>query len=294
MNNIIVTGANGQLGTEIINIMTSGKSELGQLSSFYKNCNVIGIDIDDLDISDLDKTIEFIENNKPYAVVNCAAMTNVDGCETNIDGAFKANAIGPRNLAIACEKTGAKILQVSTDYVFDGMGKSPYIEADMVNPNSVYGDSKNLGEKYVREFCNKWFITRTAWLYGYKGNNFVKTIVKLAREKGFLKVVDDQVGNPTNAADLAWHICKLIITDEYGIYHCTGRGECSWYDFACEIVKCFNLNATVEPCSTEEFPRPARRPKYSSLDNFMLKLTIGDEFRHWKDAIKEYSKNIQI
>ncbi len=294
MNNIIVTGANGQLGTEIVNIMTSGRSELGQLSSFYKNCNVIGTDIDDLDISNLDKTIEFIENNKPYTVVNCAAMTNVDGCETNIDGAFKANAIGPRNLAIACEKVGAKILQVSTDYVFDGMGQSPYIEADMVNPNSVYGASKNLGEKYVREFCNKWFITRTAWLYGYKGNNFVKTIVKLAREKGFLKVVDDQVGNPTNAADLAWHICKLIITDEYGIYHCTGRGECSWYDFACEIVKCFNLNATVEPCSTEEFPRPANRPKYSSLDNFMLKLTIGDEFRHWKDAIKEYSKNVEI
>lgn len=294
MNNIIVTGANGQLGTEIIDIMTSGKSELGQLSSFYKNCNVIGIDIDDLDISDLDKTIEFIEDNKPYAVVNCAAMTNVDGCETNIDGAFKANAIGPRNLAIACEKTGSKILQVSTDYVFDGMGKSPYIEADMVNPNSVYGASKNLGEKYVREFCNKWFITRTAWLYGYKGNNFVKTIVKLAREKGFLKVVDDQVGNPTNAADLAWHICKLLITDEYGIYHCTGKGECPWYDFACEIVKCFDLDATVEPCSTEEFPRPARRPKYSSLDNFMLKLTIGDEFRHWKDAIKEYSKHVEI
>ncbi len=294
MNNIIVTGANGQLGTEIIDIMTSGKSELGQLSSFYKNCNVIGTDIDDLDISDLDKTIEFIENNKPYAIVNCAAMTNVDGCETNIDGAFKANAIGPRNLAIACEKIGAKILQVSTDYVFDGMGKSPYIEADMVNPNSVYGASKNLGEKYVREFCNRWFITRTAWLYGYKGNNFVKTIVKLAREKGFLKVVDDQVGNPTNAADLAWHICKLIITDEYGIYHCTGRGECSWYDFAREIVKCFNLDATVEPCSTEEFPRPARRPKYSSLDNFMLKLTIGDEFRDWKDAIKEYSKHVEI
>ena len=294
MNNIIVTGAGGQLGTEIINIMTSGKSELGQLSPFYKNCNVIGTDIDDLDISDLDKTIEFIEHNKPYAVVNCAAMTNVDGCETNIDGAFKANAIGPRNLAIACEKTGSKILQVSTDYVFDGLGSSPYIEADMVNPNSVYGASKNLGEKYVREFCNRWFITRTAWLYGYKGNNFVKTIAKLAKEKGFLKVVNDQVGNPTNAADLAWHICKLIITDEYGIYHCTGRGECSWYDFACEIVKCFNLNATVEPCSTEEFPRPANRPKYSSLDNLMLKLTIGDEFRHWKDAIKEYSKNVEI
>lgn len=151
-----------------------------------------------------------------------------------------------------------------------------------------------LGEKYVREFCNRWFIARSAWLYGYQGNNFVKTIVKMAREKGFLKVVNDQIGNPTNAADLAWHICKLLITDEYGIYHCTGHGECSWYDFACEIVKCFKLNATVEPCSTDEFPRPACRPKYSSLDNFMLKLTVGDEFRHWKDAIKEYSKNIEI
>lgn len=294
MNNIIVTGANGQLGSEIIDIMTSGKSELGRLNSFYENCNIIAIDINDLDISDLDKTIEFVGNHKPYAVINCAAMTNVDGCETNIDGAFKANAIGPRNLAIACEKTDSKMLQVSTDYVFDGLGSSPYIESDKVNPNSVYGVSKNLGERYVREFCSRWFIVRTAWLYGYKGSNFVKTMVKLAREKGFLKVVNDQIGNPTNAADLAWHICKLIITDEYGTYHCTGLGECSWYDFACEIVKCFNLNATVQPCSTEEFPRPANRPKYSSLDNFMLRLTVGDEFRHWKDAIKEYVKNVQI
>lgn len=294
MNNIIVTGANGQLGSEIINIMTSGKSELGLTNSFYYNCNVIGIDINDLDISDLDKTIEFVSNNRPYAVINCAAMTNVDGCETNIDGAFKANAIGPRNLAIACEKTGSKMLQVSTDYVFDGFGHSPYIESDAVNPNSVYGASKNLGERYVRELCSRWFITRTAWLYGYQGNNFVKTIVKIAREKGFLKVVNDQIGNPTNAVDLAWHICKLIITDEYGTYHCTGAGECSWYDFACEIVKCFNVKATVEPCSTEEFPRPAHRPQYSSLDNFMLRLTVGDEFRHWKDAIKEYAKNVKI
>ena len=294
MSNIIVTGANGQLGTEIIDTITSGKSELGVLDSFYKNCNVIAIDIDDLDISDLDKTIEFVGNHKPYAVINCAAMTNVDGCEINIDGAFRANAIGPRNLAIACEKVDAKMLQVSTDYVFDGLGNSPYIESDMVNPISVYGASKNLGERYVREFCSRWFITRTAWLYGYKGNNFVKTMVKLAKEKGFLKVVNDQVGNPTNAADLAWHICKMIVTDEYGIYHCTGLGECSWYDFACEIVRCFNLDAKVEPCSTEEFPRPANRPKYSSLDNFMLRLTVGDDFRYWKDAIKEYAKNVQI
>lgn len=294
MDNIIVTGANGQLGTEIINIITSGKSELGQLNSFYDNCNVIGIDIDDLDISNMEKTIQFVESVRPYAVINCAAMTNVDGCETNIEGAFKANAIGPRNLAIACEKIDAKMIQVSTDYVFDGLGNSPYTEADEVNPNSVYGLSKNLGERYVRDFCSRWFITRSAWLYGYKGNNFVKTIVKLAKEKGFLKVVNDQIGNPTNAADLAWHICKILITTEYGIYHCTGDGECSWYDFACEIIRCFNLNATVEPCSTEEFPRPARRPKYSSLDNLMLKLTVGDEFRHWKDAIKEYSKNVEI
>ena len=294
VHRIIVTGAGGQLGTELVKIMRSGQSELGRLDDFYRDCEIIAADLGELDICNAAKVFKFVENAKPYAVINCAAMTNVDGCEADVEGAFKVNALGPRNLAVACENVGAKILQVSTDYVFDGCGKSPYVETDCVAPRSVYGASKNLGEQYVKNFSNKWFIVRTAWLYGYEGNNFVKTIVKAARQKSVLKVVDDQIGNPTNAADLAWHICKLLKTNEYGTYHCTGKGECSWFEFACEIVKNFGIDATVKPCSTAEFPRPARRPAYSCLDNFMLRLTVGDEFRQWKSALKSYSENIKI
>ncbi len=291
---IIVTGAKGQLGTELVKMIKSGQSELGQLNDFYRDVQVIAADLGDLDICDAQSVYEFVEDARPYAVVNCAAMTDVDGCETNSAQAFKINALGPRNLAVACENVGAKLVQISTDYVFDGCKKSPYVETDSVAPRSVYGASKNLGEQYVKNFSNKWFILRTAWLYGYEGNNFVKTIVKAGREKGFLKVVNDQIGNPTNAVDLAWHICKLLKTNEYGIYHCTGKGECSWFDFACEIVKNFGIDAVVRPCSTDEFPRPASRPQYSSLKNFMLELTVGDQFRPWQEALKSYSENIQI
>ena len=294
MYKIIVTGAKGQLGTELVKIIKSGQSELGRLDDFYKNAQVIAADLNDIDISNAPGVLKFVENIRPYAVVNCAAMTNVDGCETDPKQAFRINALGPRNLAVACETVGAKLVQISTDYVFDGCKKAPYIETDPVFPQSVYGASKSLGEQYVKNFSNKWFILRTAWLYGYEGNNFVKTIVKTGREKGFLKVVDDQTGNPTNAADLAWHICKLLKTSEYGTYHCTGKGECSWFEFACEIVKNFGIDATIKPCSTDEFPRPAPRPRYSSLKNFMLELTVGDHFRPWKSALEAYSKNIKI
>lgn len=294
MHTILVTGAKGQLGTELIKIMTKGVCELGKMPEFYKNCRIVGIDIDDLDITDFEKTHEFIKSKKPYAVINCAAMTNVDGCESDMEMALKVNAIGPRNIAMACEEVGAKLIHISTDYVFSGCGKKPYVEMDIANPQSVYGHTKNLGEQYVRDFCSKWFIVRTSWLYGYNGNNFVKTMIKLGREKGSVKVVDDQRGNPTNAADLAWHICKLIPSSEYGIYHGTGNGECSWYEFACEIMKVFDIDAKVTPCTTAEFVRPAKRPSYSSLDNLMLRCTVGDDFRDWREALKVYAENLNF
>ena len=212
-------------------------------------------------------------------------------CETERETAFKANALGPRNLAVAAEKTGAKLIHVSTDYVFSGDGKKPYTEWDVCVPQSAYGSSKYLGEEYIKEFCKKYFIVRTAWLYGYYGKNFVKTMMNITRKNGTCKVVDDQRGNPTNAADLAHHILKLLTTEEYGVYHGTGNGECSWYEFTKKIVELAGIEAEVNPCTTEEYPTPAKRPAYSSLDNMMFRVTVGDEFRPWEDALKSFIDN---
>lgn len=289
---ILITGAKGQLGTQIIKMISSGNSELGPIDEIYENAEVIGVDIDTLDIANLDAARKYIIEVKPDVIINCAAYTNVDGCEVNEDLAFKANTIGPRNLAVISEEIGAKLIHISTDYVFAGNGTKPYREYDLPNPNSVYGSTKYLGEQYVREFCTRYFIVRTAWLYGYYGKNFVKTIMKAAKENGKLDVVDDQRGNPTNAEDLAYHLLKLALTEEYGVYHCTGTGECSWYDFACKIVEYAGIECTVNPATSEKINRAAKRPSYSSLDNMMLRCTVGDEMRQWEEALKVFVKNI--
>ena len=293
---ILITGANGQLGTELRKQLQYGECAIDVLPKQLENAQVICTDVlcegmETLDITDKKAVAAFIKSEKPDVVINCSAFTNVDGCETQSEDAFKLNAIGPRNLARACEKISARLIHVSTDYVFDGEGDVPFREYDMPNPQSVYGKTKWLGEEYVKTFCKKHFIVRTAWLYGEYGNNFVKTIVKAATEKGELKVVDDQVGNPTNAVDLAFHILKLATTSEYGVYHCTGNGICSWYEFACEIVELAGIEATVAPCTTEDFPCPAKRPAFSALENGMLKVIAGDQMRNWKEALKDYFNN---
>lgn len=288
---IVVTGSKGQLASEIINMIKLGKSEIGKIDPIYKNSNLVCVDVDELDITDKKAVEEFLLKEKPNLIINCAAMTNVDVCETNLELAMKVNAIGPRNLSEASSKIGAKIVHISTDYVFSGDGQTPYCEWDICNPQSIYGKSKLLGEIFTRENNHKYFIVRTSWLYGKNGNNFVKTMLNLGKEKSSIKVVDDQRGNPTNANDLAYHILKLAVTDQYGIYHCTGEGECSWYEFASEIMNLASLNCKVEPCTTEEFPRPAKRPSYSSLNNLMLKSTVGNEMRNWKDALKSFLKS---
>lgn len=285
MKRIIVTGAKGQLGAELLTILKSGVSELGNIPEELVGCELIPVDIDELDITNQQAVMSFICDVNPFAVINCAALTNVDGCEEKQDLALQVNALGARNLAMACEKSGSVLVQISTDYVFSGEGNKPYFEWELPAPQSVYGGTKRLGEEYVKGFCSRYFILRTAWLYGYYGNNFVKTIARLAKENGEVKVVNDQRGNPTNAADLAFAIVCLLATQEYGIYHCTGQGECSWYDFACKIVEYYQINAQIHPCTTEEFPRPAKRPSYSALDHGMLRLTIGDVMRPWEDAL---------
>ena len=262
---IIVTGCRGQLGTEIIKQLREGRSELGPIPEKLVSATVIPVDLPELDITNYKMVDDFIRRQRPDVIINCAAFTNVDGCEVNHDAAFKANAIGPRNLAQAATKTGARLVHVSTDYVFSGRenGGIPQDEATLPG--------------------------RTAWLYSYYGKNFVKTIVNAGRKFGKLEVVNDQCGNPTNAVDLAHEILQLCVTHEYGLYHCTGEGICSWYDFASEIIRLSGVDAAVAPCTSEEYkakhPESADRPKWSALDNRMLRCTVGNDVRDWKDAL---------
>lgn len=292
---ILISGAAGQLGTELRRVLELGKSELGLLPYELLGAEVACYDVNTLDITKQSSCRRVLTDEKPDIVINCSAYTNVDGCEKEQDAAFAVNAVGPRNLAVCCEEIGAKLVHISTDYVFAGAEPQPRAEYDPPCPISMYGKTKLLGEEYVRQFCSRSFILRTAWLYGYAGKNFVKTMLRVGREKGAVTVVNDQLGNPTNAADLAHHILKLAATTEYGVYHCTGEGTCSWYDFTVEIMKLSGVNATVTPCTSEEYaaanPAAARRPAYSSLDNRMLRNTVGNEMRPWKKALASFFEN---
>lgn len=288
---ILITGANGMLATQVITDLKRGYTELGKIPQNFIGAEILTTDVESLDITDKKSCEEYLEKNKPDIVINCAAYTNVDGCETNREAAFKVNALGSRNLAIACEKIDAKLVHVSTDYVFEGNEPTPRTEYDVANPISVYGKTKLAGEEFVKQYCKKSFIVRTAWLYGYNGKNFVKTMVRLCEERGGAKVVNDQRGNPTNAADLSHHILKIADTEEYGTYHCTGNGECTWYEFASEIARLAGYEGAMKPCTSDEFPTPTKRPAYSSLDNMMLRITVGDEMRDWKEALKSYFEN---
>ena len=294
---ILITGCKGQLGTELQKQLWLGRSEIGPIPEKLRNATVIVVDQPELDISKYEETNEFVRRHRPDVIINCAAYTDVDGCETDRDRAFRVNAIGPRNLAQAAEKAGARLVHVSTGYVFSGKenGGIPQDEATLPCPVSAYGSTKLLGEKYVEQFCHRHFIVRTAWLYSYYGNNFVKTIVNAGKEHGQLEVVNDQLGNPTNAADLAHEILQLCVTHEYGVYHCTGEGICSWYDFAAEIIRLSGVDATVKPCTSAEYkakyPNAADRPTWSALENRMLRCTVGNQVRDWKDALAVFFAN---
>ncbi len=289
---ILITGASGQLGTEIQRQLKNGGSALGPVPERLKNAIVIPTDVQELDITDRDATIAFVRRHQPDTIISCAAFTNVDGCETDPEAAFQVNAIGASNLAQAAERINARLIHVSTDYVFRGEGDHPLDESEQIAPKSVYGKTKALGEAYVRDFCHRYFIVRTAWLYGYAGKNFVKTMVNAGKKFGKLEVVNDQLGNPTNAEDLAHHILKLAVSHDYGVYHCTGEGICSWYDFASEIIRLAGVDATVSPCTSAEYaakhPAAADRPAWSALENRMLACTVGNEMRDWKTALADF------
>ena len=282
---VVVTGCNGQLGRAL-------KIELGKDDRF----KYIGTDVDQVDITKSDELIAYIRDINPYAVVNCAAYTNVDGCEKNEDLAMKINAIGPRNLAVAAREVGAKLVHISTDYVFPGNGTSPYREFDATSPKSAYGRTKLAGENFVKDFSDKYFMIRTAWLYG-DGKNFVKTMLALSEKHDTIGVVDDQLGNPTSASELARAIHELLPTNEYGLYHGTCEGICSWADFTEEIFKLAGRKTAVEHISSEEykrrFPDSASRPAYSALDNYMFRLNTEIRFKDWHDAIRDYIEEMK-
>ena len=291
--NILITGVGGQLGTELKRAFITGKTELGKIPSAYADANVLYCEKNALDITDLSAVKAIIKDNAIDLIFNCAAFTNVDACETQQELAFAVNAEGPKNLAIAASEMGATLVHVSSDYVFSGEGTVPRTEDDPCDPQSVYGHSKFLGERYVLEECPKSYVVRSAWVFGYVGKNFVKTILRLARENGAITVVDDQLGTPTNANDLAHELLAIALTQNYGIYHCTNKGICSWFDFACAIVDKAGIDCKKTPCTTQEFLRPAKRPAFSALDNARLRATIGDEMRDWRVALDCYLDNLE-
>lgn len=267
-NNILITGANGQLGTELKKLIP----------------DAIFTDVAELDITNLDTVKNFVSNNHIEIIINCAAYTAVDKAEDDVELAKKINEYGPRNLALS----GAKIIHISTDYVFDGKNYQPYLPEDSANPVSVYGKTKRAGELAVLDNAEVAIVIRTAWLYSAYGNNFVKTMRRLGSERESLNVVVDQVGTPTFAGDLAQAIVDIlpqINATNKGIYHYTNEGVCSWYDFATEIMNLSGLHCKVNPIPSSAYPTKATRPFYSVLSKEKIKNVFNIEIPHWKESL---------
>jgi dTDP-4-dehydrorhamnose reductase len=297
---ILITGAEGQLGSELAE----------SLAGEYE---VVAVDKKDFDISKFKAVNSFIMDTRPNGIIHSAAFTDVDRCEKEKERAFKVNAIGTRNLAIAAKKVDAKFFYISTDYVFDGEKDGEYYEYDSPNPKTIYGMSKLLGENFVKEQLNRFFIMRIGWLYGKKGENFIKKMIDLVKKKKEIRVVNDQSGSPTWTFNVIEQIKKLMPTDFYGTYHSTCQGSCSWFEFACEIFKDIGYVADVKDCKSLNFKlntksfipgikksfkllaiesnklkTPARRPKNSALENYMLKLQNLDIMPHWKESLASF------
>ncbi|CAM3201680.1 dTDP-4-dehydrorhamnose reductase [Paenibacillus lupini] len=276
---VVVTGANGQLGRELVMMDSKGRFA------------ITGLDRSVLDITNLEQCREVLAQLRPDVVIHCAAYTAVDKAEAEPDEAFRINAAGTRNIALASREIGAKLCAISTDYVFDGTGTIPYKEYDRTNPLTVYGQSKLAGEQLVQSLHDRYFIVRTSWVYGAYGNNFVKTMLKLASERDQLKVVADQFGSPTYTYDLALFLLELAATDYYGLYHASNSGICSWYEFAKVIMEESGCGTQIEPCTTAEFPRPAPRPSYSVMDHSAIRSNGLEPLRPWREALRHYLSN---
>lgn len=289
---ILVTGANGQLGRELRDCLARMEIEIGPLPEAYRGAEVDYAGRAELDIADPASVSAWFGGHGPYdLVVNCASATNVDRCETDRETALLVNGTAVGHIAAAAEAQGAALVHVSTDYVFSGTKGAPYIESDEPDPVSFYGRSKLVGERNALGLCSRAFVVRTSWLYGRHGRNFVNTMLALGASQARVSVVDDQFGNPTNANDLVFELLAIALTDEYGVYHCSGNGTCSWFEFARSIMAAARPGCTVVPCTTEEWNAlhpQAPRPHDSSLANRRLEDTVGDRMRRWPEAIASY------
>ena len=267
---VLLTGAGGQLGLELAEALP------------HRGHEVVVLDRQRLDVADPEAVDSAIEEHAPGIVVNAAAYTNVDGCEEALDLAYSVNALGPRNLAQACERRGSELLHVSTNYVFDGEGERPYEAFDPPNPISAYGRTKLAGEELVMRLTNRWYVVRSAGVYG-RGHNFVRTMLRVAEERDQLKVKDDEFISPTYARDLARGIAGIIEEGRYGIYHLTSAGSCSWFEFTREIFRLTGVETEVVPIPSSEYPLPAVRPA-----NGVLSSVGSPKLRHWSEALAEY------
>ena len=288
---VLVTGANGQLG-----------QSLQFIAPNYPDLHFVFCSSADLDISNLEHCQAVFSKIKPNYCINAAAYTAVDKAESETEKAHLVNVTGAQNLASVCKQYSTVLLHISTDFVFDGEKKVPYTENDIPNPTGVYGQTKLDGEKAIQAVFENYYIIRTSWVYSQFGNNFMKTMLRLASERDSISVVNDQIGTPTNAIDLANALVKIIqhchtelvevlkpTTDNYGVYNFSNEGQCSWYDFAKKIFEINHKNIDLKPIPTSSFPTPAKRPKYSVLDKTKIKSTFGLEIKNWEDSLKTIS-----
>ena len=278
---VLVTGVKGQLGYDVVKECEK------------RGIEAIGVDVEEMDITDAAACERVITESKADAVIHCAAYTAVDAAEDNKDLCRKVNAEGTRNIAEVCRKLDIKMMYFSTDYVFNGQGERPWEPDDPREPLNVYGQTKYEGELAVQELLEKYFIVRIAWVFGVNGKNFIKTMLRLGKERGAVSVVDDQIGSPTYTYDLARLVVDMIQTDRYGIYHATNEGLCSWYEFACQIFKAAGMNQVkVTPVDSTAFPAKAKRPHNSRMDKSKLAENGFEPLPSWEDALERYLKEI--
>lgn len=276
-------------------LVTGGKGQLGQatqaLAPKYPNISFHFTDSDETDITNIESLENTFSQIKPDYCINAAAYTAVDKAESDQDKAYAVNVTGAKNLALICKKYGTTLLHVSTDFVFDGSQDTPYTEEDTTNPKGVYGLTKRDGEEEVKNNMDEYYIVRTAWVYSEYANNFMKTMIKLGKERESLNIVSDQIGSPTNANDLADALVQIIISGKkaYGIYHFSNEGVASWYEFACQIFKINNINVQANPIPASAYPTPATRPAYSLLDKSKIKNVFGIHINDWKESLKPYT-----
>lgn len=277
---ILVTGVKGQLGYDVCRILTE------------RGIENIGVDIDDFDITDAKATERYLVNAAPDAIIHCSAFTAVDKAEDEVTLCERVNVNGSENIARVAKQIGAKMLYISTDYVFPGAGEDFYRPDDPTGPLSVYGRTKLEGELAVKANLDHFFIVRISWVFGINGNNFVRTMLRLAETKSEISVVSDQIGSPTYTYDLAKLLCDMIVTEKYGTYHATNEGICSWHEFASEIMRLAEKSTVVHPIPSSAYPARAHRPQNSRMSKDALEEAGFSRLPHWKDALERYLKEL--